>query len=385
MNNKKIAFFAAFTGIFLFGVSMVLIGSVLPILKARFGMTDLEAGSLFSILPVGLLVGSVTFGPIVDKYGYRWVLSTASLFLSLGFLGIAHAANINLLSVCIFFFGAGGGVINGGGSALISDLSEGKGKITNLNWLGFFYGIGAFSMPLILSVIDSSHYTLVIDIVGILSLFVALIFVFIGYPLVVQKEKISLKVLPLFLKNKLFMAICFYLFFQSAFEAIINNWSVSYFMKSLGIEQSNALVALSFSILGLVVMRFLSGSVFKNVPPFRLIRISLILFLAGLFCLEGSGIYELRVFGMFLIGAGLSPGFPVLMGLVGNIFKEVSGTAFSFTMLIALTGNIIINYLVGILTENWGMGVYPYVILAEIVMMFLIYLQIYKADKAIKK
>ncbi len=202
MNNKKIAFFAAFTGIFLFGVSMVLIGSVLPILKARFGMTDLEAGSLFSILPVGLLVGSVTFGPIVDKYGYRWVLSTASLFLSLGFLGIAHAANINLLSVCIFFFGAGGGVINGGGSALISDLSEGKGKITNLNWLGFFYGIGAFSMPLILSVIDSSHYTLVIDIVGILSLFVALIFVFIGYPLVVQKEKISLKVLPLFFEKQ---------------------------------------------------------------------------------------------------------------------------------------------------------------------------------------
>ena len=236
--NKKITFLAAFSGIFLFGISMVMIGSVLPILKTRFGITDLEAGSLFSILPVGLLVGSVTFGPIVDKYGYRWVLALAALFLSLGFLGIAHAENIRLLRLCIFFFGVGGGVINGGTSALVSDLSEGKGKITNLNWLGFFYGVGAFSIPLALSAITPDHYTLVIDIVGGLSLFAALVFTFIGYPLAVEKEKISFKIIPLFVRNRLFLAICFYLFFQSAFEAIVNNWSVSYFTEGQGFEQS---------------------------------------------------------------------------------------------------------------------------------------------------
>ena len=75
MKNRKIAFISVFTGIFLFGVSMVIIGSTLPVLKERFGMSDVEAGGLFSILPLGLLVGSVAFGPIADKYGYRWVLA----------------------------------------------------------------------------------------------------------------------------------------------------------------------------------------------------------------------------------------------------------------------------------------------------------------------
>ncbi|HBF95716.1 MAG TPA: hypothetical protein DDW66_05445, partial [Porphyromonadaceae bacterium] len=63
------------------------------------------------------------------------------------------------------------------------------------------------------------------------------------------------------------------------------------------------------------------------------------------------------------------------------IFREVSGTAFSFAMLIALPGNTIINYSIGILTEKFGMNVFPYVVLVEIVMMIFIFLLIGKADK----
>ena len=165
MNNKTIAFVANFTGIFLFGISMVIIGSILPVLKVRFGMTDIEAGGLFSVLPIGLLIGSVSFGPIVDRFGYRGVLSVASLFLAMGFMGIAYSPTVSLLSLCIFFFGMGGGAINGGTSALVSDLSEGRAKIINLNWLGLFYGVGAFSMPFALSRVSDDSLIVVLLIV----------------------------------------------------------------------------------------------------------------------------------------------------------------------------------------------------------------------------
>ena len=237
MNNRRIAFISVFTGIFLFGVSMVIIGSTLPMLKERFGISDLEAGELFSILPIGLLVGSVTFGPVADKYGYRWVLAAAGLFLALGFLGIGHAGSLGLLRFCIFLFGVGGGVMNGASSALVSDLSEKEHKITNLIWLGVFFGVGAFCTPMLLGVIDRVHYTLLIDIAAALSLFVALLFVVISYPITVQKEKISLKLIPVFLKNRFFMVICFFLFFQSAFEALVNNWAVSFFMSDSSISR----------------------------------------------------------------------------------------------------------------------------------------------------
>lgn len=382
MKNRKIAFVSVFTGIFLFGVSMVIIGATLPMLKERFGLNDLEAGGLFSILPVGLLVGSVAFGPVADKYGYRWVLSVAALFLSLGFLGIAHAQSVLLLRLCIFFFGIGGGVINGASSALVSDLSESGKKITNLNWLGAFFGVGAFCMPLVLSIIDKSYYNAVIDIASALSFLVALLFAVITYPVTVQKEKISFKLIPDFLKNKLFMVICLYLFFQSAFEAIVNNWSVSYFID-LNISQKKALLALSFSVLGMIVMRVLTGSILKNITSNRLIAMALMMLSAGLLCLILPVFYWVKVAGMFLLGAGLAPGFPVMLGTTGQLYREVSATAFSFAMLIALTGNTAINYTTGILTQKYGMGVYPFVILTEIIAMVIIFTFIRKNSKEI--
>ena len=373
MKNRKIAFISVFTGIFLFGVSMVIIGSTLPVLKERFGMSDVEAGGLFSILPLGLLVGSVAFGPIADKYGYRWVLAVASVLLSLGFLGIAHAGSVNLLRICIFLFGIGGGVMNGASSALVSDLSEKEKKITNLTWLGAFFGIGAFFMPMALSVINKAYHTLVIDVACVLSLLIAILFAVIAYPVTIQKDKISFRLIPVFFKNKLFIAICLYLFFQSAFEAIVNNWTVSYFLD-LNVNEDKALYAFSSSVLGMIVMRVLTGSVLKKMRFNQLMGLALFILAIGLILLILPTPYYLKVAGMFLIGSGLAPGFPVMLGTAGELFKEVSATAFSFAMLVALIGNTLINYTTGVLTEKYGMGVFPYVILTEIIAMILIFM-----------
>ena len=375
MKNRKIAFISVFTGIFLFGVSMVIIGSTLSVLRERFGMSDIEAGGLFSILPFGLLVGSVTFGPVADKYGYRWVLTVAGLFLSLGFFGIAHAGSLFVLRSCIFLFGIGGGVINGASSALVSDLSVKEHKITNLIWLGAFFGVGAFVTPIILSVIEKTYYTLVIDVAGVLSLLIAILFAVIAYPVTVQKDKISFKLIPVFVKNRLFMALCFYLFFQSSFEAIVNNWTVTFFVD-LRVGENKALLAFSSSVLGMILMRVLTGSVLRNFTFNRLMTLALIFLTAGLILLILPTPYFIKVTGMFLIGAGLAPGFPVMLGSAGEIFKEVSATAFSFAMLIAPIGNTLINYITGVLTEKFGMGVFPYVIMTEIVALLLLFVVI---------
>lgn len=385
MKSRTITFISVFAGILLFGVSMVMIGSVLPLLKIRLGLSDIVAGGLFSILPLGLLIGSVYFGPVSDKYGYRWVLATASLFLAIGFIGIGHSWSLWLLRVCILFFGIGGGVINGATSALISDLSSDDKKIANLNLLGVFFGLGAFCMPLVLSTLNQSDYVTVINIVAILCILVAALFLFISYPIVVEKEKISFKLIPLFFKNKVFLIICFFLFFQSAFEAIMNNWSVSYFMQHLQVDQKQALVALSFLVLGMTLMRILTGGVFRNISTKNLLRIAFVLLSVGAVCLfiQLPSSYYLNTLGLFLIGAGLSPGFPVMLGLTGNMYKEISGTAFSFVMLIALTGNIVINYITGVLVQYFGVRAFIYVIFAEIILMFILYLFIRKEKRVL--
>lgn len=83
---------------------------------------------------------------------------------------------------------------------------------------------------------------------------------------------------------------------------------------------------------------------------------------------------------MLLLGAGLASGFPVMLGLIGEMYKENSGTAFSFTMLIALVGNTLINYATGIITNTFGMQAFIYVVISVVVFMALIYVLINKIE-----
>lgn len=76
--------------------------------------------------------------------------------------------------------------------------------------------------------------------------------------------------------------------------------------------------------------------------------------LSGLMFLTIGKTYYPAVAGLVLIGAGLAAGFPIMLGLVGERFKELSGTAFSIVFAIALAGNMIINYCLGFIIQKFG-------------------------------
>ena len=53
-----------------------------------------------------------------------------------------------------------------------------------------------------------------------------------------------------------------------------------------------------------------------------------------------------------------------MMGYVGDKFAAWSGTAFGIILSIALFGNIIINYLTGLIANSSGISVFPYILVA---------------------
>jgi MFS family permease len=59
--------------------------------------------------------------------------------------------------------------------------------------------------------------------------------------------------------------------------------------------------------------------------------------------------------GTFLIGAGFAAAFPVVLGLVGDRYTALSGTAFSIVFVMALTGGSLLPYLTGVLGAEYGM------------------------------
>ena len=156
------------------------------------------------------------------------------------------------------------------------------------------------------------------------------------------------------MKENILLLIAFFLFFQSAFEGIINNWTTTYLTDYRHILPGKALFALSLYVVGTTIMRLLLGSVLRNTAIKKIWMISFSALLLGLLFLTIGKTYYPAVVGLVLIGAGLAAGFPIMLGLVGERFKQMSGTAFSIVFVIALAGNMIINYCLGFIVQKFG-------------------------------
>ena len=378
MFNKKLVYGAACAGLLLFGIGLITLGSVAPDLKTKFHLDEISSGTLFSILPLGILTGSLLFGPICDKYGYKLLLTIACILMFCGFEGIAYSANLGLLKLSVFFFGVGGGAINGATNAAVADISA-KDKGAELSILGVFFGIGALGMPALLGLLRNYFsFETILAIVGIFTLAVAVFYALIRFPEPKQKQGFPLQQSFLLFKDSLILLIAFFLFCQSSFEAIINNWTTLFLADRLSIDANDALYALSLFVAGLTIMRLITGTVLRKINGLNIMFISFGLMIAGLILLKTSNSLTIAIIGLILLGAGIAGGFPIMLGIVGSRYSKLSGTAFSFVLVIALIGNMLINYLAGIVAQHYGVQQVVNVALVEVAVMIVLCLFIRK-------
>ena len=367
MYKRTVIFSAACVSIFIFGAGLTTLGSVAFILKERFNLNDIASGTLFSILPSGILAGSLLFGPISDRYGYKLMLAISCICMFAGFEGIAFANSLPVLKLSVFLFGLGGGAINGGTSAVMSDISKSKGAALSL--LGVFFGVGALSMPFMLGLLTHTSPTNIISFAGLLSLLAALFFLLIRFPPPKQKQGFPLGGSLRMLKNNILLIIAFFLFCQSSFEGIVNNWTTSYLVEHLYVPKDKALYALTLYLAGMTVIRLLIGTVVRSVSSRILLFGSLAFICLGCFLLYTGTGFETAVTGLICFGIGLGGNFPIMLGFVGTRFAQLSGTAFSVVLTIALIGNILVNYLMGIIAQSYGIQHLVTVAWCELIVM----------------
>lgn len=377
MKPTRLVFLSACLGMALFGAAFITLGSIGPSLQQKFGMTGLESGALFSLLPFGILGGSLIFGPFADRYGYRAELVIAAVLMSAGFLGIAWAGERLMLNACILLFGFSGGIINGACNAAVADISVSKGA--NLNIVGVFFAIGSLGMPLILGLLgDDVPFEHIVSGFGYFTAFVALVFLLARFPAAKQAQGIPMAKVRRLLSEPLLLLAGFFLFCQSSFEGIVNNWTTTFLIKEVLLAPARALFALSVYVVGMAVMRILLGSLFRKMTPSRTLALSFGLLIAATVILQFADSFTLAAIGLALLGAGLAAGFPVMLGIVGEHYADLSGTAFSIVITIALIGNMLLNFLMGVIAEAWGVRHFITMMMALIVAMIIIAQRILK-------
>jgi FHS family glucose/mannose:H+ symporter-like MFS transporter len=383
MYNKRVVFWSACLGMLLFGIALTTLGSIAPELKEKLLLDDIAAGTLFSIMPLGILIGSLLFGPVADKYGYKILMTVSCVLLAAGFEGIAFTSSSGFLKAFIFIVGLTGGVLNGATNALMSDISE-YDKTANISLLGVFFGVGALGMPLILGILGKHlRFESIVSAVGILSFITGIIFVIIKLPPPKMAQNIPVDKLMDFFKDKFLLLIAFFLFCQSSFEGLMNNWTTTYLSDHLSVSHGVALYGLTLFVAGMAIMRLLTGTVLRYIPVRKILITSFIFILLGLICIRSGISVDIALMGFMLVGAGLAGGFPIMLGFVGERYKNLSGTAFSFVLTIALIGNMLVNYGMGVISQKFDISHLITVEFTETIIMIILALLILKKHKLV--
>lgn len=372
MYKKGLVFSAACLGMLIFGIVLISIGSILPALTSKFSLNEISTGTLASLLPFGILIGSIIFGPIVDKNGYKNLLIISSFLVLIGLEGIALSNTFYLLQISIFLIGFGGGILNGVTNALVSDISTGS-KGANISLLGVFFGIGALGMPIVLGLLLKyfSQENIIAGI-GILIIIPILFFIIIKFPTPKLPQGIALKERAKLLREPLLILFGFVLFFESGMEGLVDNWTTTYLQKEMMVNSENALFALSYFVIAMTVTRLVLGGLLKQIRAYIVLFNCLGIALIGTFVMMFALSYTIAIIGLVLLGIGFAAGFPVILGYVGEIYSNISGTAFSFVFVIALIGNMAINYLMGIVAHSFGLKQFTILLLVSIILMSLL-------------
>lgn len=387
MPRNNLVFAAACMGMLLFGIVFLSLGAANNMLAARFDLDDNAIGTLTALLPLGILIGSLVFGPVVDRFGYRWPLVAAALIVGVGLEAMAFGDTERLIQLSIFLIGFGGGVLNGATNALTADVGEGD-RGAKLSLLGVFFGIGALTMPSTLAAL-SQHFDThsIIAGIGALALIPAAYCLAIAFPPPKQRAETfspagSLALLrdPIFLVAGLALAI------QSGMEGMSNDWMTRYFghvalAGRSGVEWMTqlGLVAVAGAMM---VTRLVLAAALTRLGSRRVLLASVAVTALGAVTLQVSGAYLASLAGALMIGAGLAAAFPVILGYIGDLYPQQSGAAFSTIFVLALTGNMAINKTFGFVAQLYGVANYARMMLAclacSTVLLLLIFRQLDK-------
>jgi MFS family permease len=362
--NKTCVFTAACAGLAFFGITMLALGPLLSHLGAG-------ANALPATLSVGIILGTLIFGPVTDHFGYKGLLIAGALSALCGMQGLAHLTAMPLLHGSMMLLGIGGGILNGETNALVSNLYDDRQRGGRLSILGACYCVGALLWTS-LNYFIPNDYTVPLHIVSAIMAGFAVFFAVIRFPLPKSAAPVSVSGVWGLVKSPALLLFAFLLFFQSGFESVADSFTVRFLEGAHGMALEEATLSLTYLTIGMLIGRMPLGFSMKRLGDSRTLLLYLGIALSGVAWLH----FSVSMLGIYLaaalIGWGVGATYPVVFNYLGRTFTHLSGTAFSIAIFIGLFGQFIFTKGMGIWFDRAQFEVFPVALAFAVGMMMIL-------------
>ena len=155
MPRRGIAIGILHAGFVLTGVVTTLLGPILPLLIARWSLSDARAGLFFTLQFCGNLVGIASLGALLSRRGYRLTFFLGFSFMSLGILLLVPISElVGMIATALFGYGLG--LILSGTNLWVAEITRSR-RAAALSVLNLAWGLGAILCPALVMFAQKEH------------------------------------------------------------------------------------------------------------------------------------------------------------------------------------------------------------------------------------
>ena len=348
---------AAVAAIFVYGMIASMLGSILPDLSKRFSLSPAQNGAIAMTQAIGLVIGSLLQGPLIDLQGKKVGLVLGLGLIALALLLLPRSKGFGSIRLYMLILGTGGGIIVAGANALVNDVKT-DNPAALFNGFNTFFGLGGIATPVIAANLLGGNSFKLCNLTAALTIATLGLHTATDMPLPTGVVQFQFSDVPALLANPNLFLPAMLLFLYVAAEVGVWNWLVKYLI-SQGIDEKKALNILSFGFaLGLLAGRLLVAFVpaLKELSPTTLLMGSAVLIAATTFAMLQFKDANLAWGAVFLAGMAMAPVFPTALSVVGAKFSTGTATAIGIAVTCGWLGLVTSSPIIGSVANSSSSG-----------------------------
>jgi fucose permease len=339
---------AAVLAIFVYGLIAAMLGTILPDLSRRFNLTPKQNGSIAMAQAIGLMIGSLFVGPLMDTEGKKVGLLIGLGLIAIALFGLRSVNGYGSVATLMFVLGTGGGVIVTGANTLPPFIKlDGLTTGGVFNLLNLFFGLGGLVTPLIAAKVFKNQSGKLLVFAGSLAALTFVVHAVTSMPAPSGEVAFKPSIVTGLLSQPALLALAAMLFLYVACEVGVWNWLVRHLIAQ-GVPEGKALTILSLGFaLGLLLGRVVVSRILTDVSPERVLLGSGVLMAVTTFVMLQSKSDTVAWITVFLAGIAMAPVFPTTLSVVNAKFPQTAATATGIAATAGWLGLVVSSPIIG--------------------------------------